>query len=142
MLLCKQIIFYNFAFKMKKLLYIIPILLLLVACATTKYVEIPVETVKTEYITNLKVDSIYITDSIDRQIRGDTIIIYREHIEYKYKNKIDTVIKVDSIPKIIKVETIKEVEVNHVKWYQKLLMWLGGIVTLILFIYVFIKIKF
>lgn len=121
---------------MRKLLIIIVLLILTVcSCTTTRLVEVPVETVKTEYKFNTRVDSIFERDSIDRWIAGDTVFIYKEHTKYKYKEKVDTVIQRDTIPKIIKLETVKEVEVNHIKWYQKSLIWLGfiGLLFLIAF---------
>lgn len=127
---------------MRKLLFIIPILILLASCAAQKQIiEVPVETVKTEYIHDTKIDSVYVRDSIDRWRKGDTVFIYKEHTKYKYLNKTDTIVRVDSIPKIIKVETVKEVEVNHIKWYQKTLMWIGGIMSLILTGYIIYKVK-
>lgn len=116
---------------MRKILYIIPIILFLCSCSAQKQIiEIPVEVVKTEYIHDVKVDSVYVRDSIDRYVKGDTVFIYKEHTKYKYLNKIDTIVKVDSVPKIVRTETVKEVEVNHIKWYQKALMWIGGITSL------------
>lgn len=127
---------------MRKLLFIIPILILLASCAAQKQIiEVPVETVKTEYIHDTKIDSVYVRDSIDRWREGDTVFIYKEHTKYKYLNKTDTIVRVDSIPKIIKVETVKEVEVNHIKWYQKTLMWIGGIMSLILTGYIIYNVK-
>lgn len=127
---------------MRKLLFIIPILILLASCAAQKQIiEVPVETVKTEYIHDTKIDSVYVRDSIDRWREGDTVFIYKEHTKYKYLNRTDTIVRVDSIPKIIKVETVKEVEVNHIKWYQKTLMWIGGIMSLILTGYIIYKVK-
>lgn len=127
---------------MRKLLFIIPILILLASCAAQKQIiEVPVETVKTEYIHDTKIDSVYVRDSIDRWREGDTVFIYKEHTKYRYLNKTDTIVRVDSIPKIIKVETVKEVEVNHIKWYQKTLMWIGGIMSLILTGYIIYKVK-
>lgn len=127
---------------MRKLLFIIPILILLASCAAQKQIiEVPVETVKTEYIHDTKIDSVYVRDSIDRWREGDTVFIYKEHTKYKYLNKTDTIVRVDSIPKIIKVETVKEVEINHIKWYQKTLMWIGGIMSLILTGYIIYKVK-
>lgn len=128
---------------MKGLLYFIPfILLLLSSCAAQKQiVEVPVEVVKTEYVHDTKIDSVYVRDSVDRYVKGDTVFIYKEHTKYKYLNKTDTIVRVDSIPKIIKIETVKEVEVNHIKWYQKTLMWIGGIMSLILTGYIIYKVK-
>lgn len=127
---------------MRKLLFIIPILILLASCAAQKQIiEVPVETVKTEYIHDTKIDSVYVRDSIDRWREGDTVFIYKEHTKYKYLNKTDTIVMLYSIPKIIKVETVKEVEVNHIKWYQKTLMWIGGIMSLILTGYIIYKVR-
>lgn len=127
---------------MKNLIYIIILLLTTVACKPQqRTVEVPVETVRTSYIHDTRIDSVYVKDSVDMYVRDDTVFIYKERVRYKYLNKTDTVIKTDTIPQIVKVEAIKEVEVNHIKWYQRVLMWIGGIVSLILAGYVIYKIK-
>ena len=116
---------------MKKLVFVILTILMLSACrTTTRIVEVPVEVIKKEYIYDTKIDSVYIRDSVDRWQKGDTLYITKWHTKFKYINKIDTLIKTDSIPKIVSVE--KKVEVNHIYWYQKLLMWLGGITIILL----------
>lgn len=103
------------------------------SCKTpTKIVEVPIETIKKEYITNIKIDSIYIKDSIDRWQKGDTLYITKWYTKFKYINKVDTIIKTDSIPKIITVE--KKVEVNHIYWWQNTLMWAGGILSICIII--------
>lgn len=127
---------------MRNLLFIIPILILLGSCSPQREViQIPVETVKLEYVHDTKVDSIFVRDSIDRWMRGDTIFIYKEHTKYKYRDRTDTILRIDTIPSIVNVEVIKEVEVNHIKWYQKVLMWLGGITAILSTAYVIYKIK-
>lgn len=127
---------------MRKLLFIIPLLIFIISCNThERIIEIPVETVHIEYRTNTVTDSVYMKDSVDRYMIGDTLYIYKERTKYKYFTNTDTIIKIDSIPKIIKVETVKEVEVNHIKWYQKTLMWIGGVMSLIAAIYLICKIK-
>ena len=120
---------------MKKLVLIVIVTLLFSACRTiTKTievpVEIPVEVVKKEYIHDTKIDSIYIRDSIDRWQKGDTLYITKWHTKFKYINKVDTIVKTDSIPKIVSV--VKEVEVNHIYWWQKSLMYIGVLVVIIL----------
>ena len=129
---------------MKKLVFIVITILLFSACRTiTKTIEVPVEmpveVVKKEYIHDTKIDSIYIRDSIDRWQKGDTLYITKWHTKFKYINKVDTIVKTDSIPKIVPV--MKEVEVNHIYWYQKLLMWLGGIAVILLIVVITYKIK-
>lgn len=120
---------------MKKLVLIVIAILLFSACRTiTKTievpVEIPIEVVKKEYIHDTKIDSIYIRDSIDRWKKGDTLYITKWHTKFKYINKVDTIVKTDSIPKIVPV--VKEVEVNHIYWWQKSLMYIGVLVVIIL----------
>ena len=120
---------------MKKLVFIVIAILLFSACRTiTKTievpVEIPVEVVKKEYIHDTKIDSIYTRDSIDRWQKGDTLYITKWHTKFKYINKVDTIVKTDSIPKIVPV--VKKVEVNHIYWWQKSLMYIGVLVVIIL----------
>lgn len=131
---------------MKKLVFIVITILLFSACRTiTKTievpVEIPVEVVKKEYIHDTKIDSVHIRDSIDRWQKGDTLFITKYSTKYKYLNRVDTVLKVDTIPKIISTTIEKKVEVNHIYWYQKLLMWLGGITIIILIIVITYRMK-
>ena len=116
---------------MKKLVFIMLAILMLSACkTTTKIVEVPVEVIKKEYIHDAKIDSVYIRDSIDRWQKGDTLYITKWHTKFKYINKVDTIVKTDSIPKIVPV--VKEVEVNHIYWWQKTLMYIGFLVVIIL----------
>nr|DAK53135.1 MAG TPA: Prokaryotic membrane lipoprotein lipid attachment site [Crassvirales sp.] len=125
---------------MKRLVFVILTILMLSACrTTTRIVEVPVEVIKKEYIYDTKIDSVYIRDSVDRWQKGDTLYITKWHTKFKYINKVDTIIKTDSIPKIVSVE--KEVEVNHIYWYQKLLMWLGGITIVLLIIVITYRVK-
>lgn len=125
---------------MKKLVFIMLAILMLSACRTsTKIVEVPVEVVKKEYIHDTKIDSVYIRDSVDRWQKGDTLYITKWHTKFKYINKVDTIVKTDSIPKIVSVE--KKVEVNHIYWWQKLLMWLGGITIVLLIIVITYRVK-
>ena len=115
-------------------------ILMLSACkTTTKIVEVPVEVVKKEYIHDTKIDSIYIRDSVDRWQKGDTLYITKWHTKFKYINKVDTIVKTDSIPKIVPV--VKEVEVNHIYWWQKTLMWIGGILSTCIIISLIHKLK-
>lgn len=128
---------------MKRLLYIIPLILLLASCsAQKKIIEVPVETVRTEYIHDTKIDSVFVKDSVDRWLKGDTLYIYKEHTKFKYINKTDTVCKTDTITKVVKVDVVKEVEVNHIYWYQKALMWAGGIAVVLLAGGIIYKLKF
>ena len=123
---------------MKSLLIVLCVLLLL-SCSTTRTIEVPVETIKKEYIYDTKIDSIIVRDSIDRWYRNDTTYIYKERIRFKYKTRIDTIIRTDTIPKILTIE--KEVKVNNVYWYQKSLMWIGSLSLVLLMLYLYKKFK-
>lgn len=110
---------------MKQILIILLAILSLTSCKTsTKIVEVPVEVIKKEYVYNTKIDSIYIRDSIDRWQKGDTLYITKWHTKLQYINKVDTITKTDSIPKIITIT--KETKVNHLYWWQKMLLCIGG----------------
>lgn len=106
-----------------KTLFLLLFLTTIISCTTTKIVEVPVETIKTEYIEQVKYDSIYSKDSIYIMQKGDTI--YNNKIEhlYKYKYLRDTVNITDTIPKIV---TIKDVQyINQLYTWQKILIVIG-----------------
>lgn len=105
-----------------------------VSCTTTKYVDrlVPVETVRTEYVNQLYKDSIFVHDSIDRFISGDTVYQYKYKYIYKYFNRTDTVVKTDSIEVPVEIKTTEVKEVNRIKGYQSFLMCFGFVFILIL----------
>ena len=116
---------------MKRLVYII-ILLILAACFTscrTQY--IPVESVRTEYKTrdSIRIDSIYQRDSVYMLVKGDTIYQYRYKYLYRYltTNRTDTILKHDSIPIPYPVE-------KQLSRWQTIKMELGGWVFVLVII--------
>ena len=121
--------------------FIITIILvtILCSCKSTKYIEVPVEVekIKTEYIVDHRVDSIYERDSINIYSKSDTIFIYKERVQNKFIYKTDTVVKTDSIPYLVETKTVTTKEINILKWYQKMFMYLGifalGIGALLLY---------
>lgn len=114
----------------KRIIIILYLLIILTACTSTKYVEVPVESIKTEYVNKIQYDSIYIHDSIDRYISNDTVYVIKYKTSNKYHTLVDTIYKTDSIsiPVIQEVTTIKEV--NKLTMIQKSFMILGMIVAL------------
>ena len=121
---------------MRKLILLIFLIFLTIGCRTTKYVEVPVEKIHTEYIDKLKLDSIFIHDSIYIFQKGDTIFKYKEKVQYKYliqtkyTDTSKTIEKTDTIIKTIPI--YKDKLVNHLKWWQKSLMYIGVLVVIIL----------
>lgn len=124
--------------KLFNILFLIVVIYTIYSCKSVdyKYIEVPKETVKIEYKQKVVHDSIYNLDSIYIKDKGDTIYYYQIKYKYKYKYLTDTIYHADTI----KVSTIKPVEVtkeivtNKIKWYQKFLMYVGG-VFMLFFIY-------
>ena len=127
---------------MRKLILLIFLIFLTIGCRTTKYVEVPVEKIHTEYIDKLKLDSIFIHDSMYNHDsvcifqKGDTVFKYKEKVQYKYliqtkyTDTSKTIEKTDTIIKTIPI--YKDKLVNHLKWWQKSLMYIGVLVVIIL----------
>ena len=106
-----------------KTIFVLLFLITIISCTTTKIVEVPIETVKTEYIEQVKYDSIYSKDSIYIMQKGDTIYNNKIQYLYKYKYLRDTINITDTIPKIV---TIKDVQyINQLYTWQKILIVIG-----------------
>ena len=106
-----------------KTLFLLLFLTTVISCTTTKIVEVPIETIKTEYIEQVKYDSIYSKDSIYIMQKGDTIYNNKIQYLYKYKYLRDTINITDTIPKIV---TIKDVQyINQLYTWQKILIVIG-----------------
>ena len=126
-----------------KTLFFLLFLIIVISCkTTTKVVEIPVETIKTEYIEQIKYDSIYHKDSIYIMQKGDTIYNNKVQYLYKYKYLRDTINITDTIPTIV---TVKDTQyINQLYTWQKLLMVIGVVLILywIIRLVIYIKSKF
>ena len=106
-----------------KTLFLLLFLTTIISCTTTKIVEVPIETIKTEYIEQVKYDSIYSKDSIYIMQKGDTIYNNKIQYLYKYKYLRDTINITDTVPKIV---TIKDVQyINQLYTWQKILIVIG-----------------
>lgn len=105
--------------------YIVLLLVLICSCTTTKYVEVPVDKVRTEYVDKIKYDSIYSQDSIYIREKGDTIFKDSYKYLYKYKYIRDTLNTTDTITVTKPIEVGKEI--NKLYTWQILLMILGGV---------------
>ena len=127
---------------LKKYYFFVSILLLTSCKTTTKIVEVPVETIKTEYIEQVKYDSIYSKDSIYIMQKGDTIYNNKVQYLYKYKYLRDTINVTDTIPTIV---TVKDTQyINKLYTWQKLLMTvgIGFVLYWIVRLVIYIKTKF
>ena len=110
---------------MKKLLLAILLGILLSGCATTKYVEVPVDRVKVEYRDRVSVDTLYRNDSTIIREEGDTVFLEKYKYIYRVKELKDTVNVTDTVTVVKPVEVTKEVNKLH-NW-QVGLMVLGGV---------------
>ena len=125
-----------------KTIFLLLLLTTIISCTTTKIVEVPVETIKTEYIEQVKYDSIYHKDSIYIMQKGDTIYNNKVQYLYKYKYLRDTINITDTIPKII---TVKDTQyINQLYAWQKLfiVIGIGFILYWIIKLAIYIKSKF
>ena len=106
-----------------KTLFLLLFLTTIISCTTTKIVEVPVETIKTEYIEQVKYDSVYSKDSIYIMQKGDTVYNNKVQYLYKYKYIRDTINITDTIPKIV---TVKDTQyIKQLYTWQKLLIVIG-----------------
>ena len=125
-----------------KTLFLLLFLTTIISCTTTKIVEVPVETIKTEYIEQVKYDSIYSKDSIYIIQKDDTIYNNKVQYLYKYKYLRDTINITDTIPKIV---TVKDTQyINQLYTWQKVLIviGIGFIIYWIIKLVIYIKDKF
>ena len=108
---------------MRRLVYIIILLMLAICFVSCRTQYIPVESVRTEYKTrdSTRYDSIYQRDSIYTLAKGDTVYQHRYKYLYRYltTNRTDTILKSDSI------RVPYPVEKQLTRW-QILRMELGG----------------
>ncbi len=97
------------------------------SCRSVRYV--PVETVSSDtvYLNRVKLDSVYVMDSVFIDRAGDTIREWRYRYIYKYKDRIDTVY----VAKTDSVQVPYPVEVVEYKTPQWCWWTLGGIALLL-----------
>jgi hypothetical protein len=74
-------------------------------------------------------DTLMMRDSVTTIIKGDTIRIERWHTLQAVNHiaRIDTLWREKVVEQPVEVKTTEVKEVNHLHWWQKALMWCGGI---------------
>ena len=126
-------------------LIVLILLLILLCCSCTKrvyetqYVEQPVYLHDTLRSTIYSHDTTIVKDSVYFAIKGDTIFRERYNTIERIKVAHDTIMRfVEKPVEVVSTKQVcKQVEVNRIYWWQKLLMLMGGIgvVGLVIFIY-------
>lgn len=119
----------------------------LTSCKTQRQVQTEyVYIYQTDTLSQVKwrVDSINIHDSIVTLIKGDTVQIEKWHTAYRDRLRVDTVEKIRTETVYQTRTDIQIQEVNRLYWWQKTLMWIGGIglgLTIILILVAIFTIK-
>jgi hypothetical protein len=86
-------------------------------------------------LTNYKIDTIIEKDSVDRFIKGDSVLITKYKYIKQVKIQTDTICKIDTIPTVVTVTKTEISEVNKLTWYQKFLNWCGILFVIILLVF-------
>lgn len=124
---------------MTKIIVVLILSLFTFSCTKVREVitEVPVtvETVKYEYLTNYKIDTIIERDSVDRFIKGDSVLITKYKYIKQVKIQTDTICKIDTIPTVVTVTKTEIKEVNKLKWYQTFLNWCGILFVIMLLVF-------
>ena len=136
------------------LFLILCLVLLLDGCRGTKTiterVEVPVVVTQEHHTESVKIDhvrdTVFQRDSVYYYVKGDTVRIEKWHYLQGTTNvvRVDTLIKVDSVQVPVVTERvvtqIEKVE-KPLKWWQKGLMWAGGIGIILLVFFITVKIR-
>lgn len=95
----------------------------------TEYVEKPIYLHDTLRTTIFSHDTTIVKDSVYFAIKGDTIVREKYNTIERIKVAHDTIMRfVDKPVEVVREKNVeKQVEVNRIYWWQKLLMWMGGI---------------
>ena len=117
---------------------LLPILLILLAasCKTryvTKEVPVVVEHTTERNHTEWRTDTLFHKDSVFVYQQGDTLREVRYVERWRYRDRVVADTVRDTIPAITTIKTVEVREVNVLRWWQKLLMWLGGLAGVVVF---------
>lgn len=118
-----------------KIIVLCSLFLLLCSCRTkyiTNEVPVMVEHTTMQHTTDIVRDTLIMRDSVYHYVQGDTTIIEKWHTLQNVNNvvRVDTVREVREVPVTVKQTEVREV--NVLKWWQKALMWAGGILMVAL----------
>ena len=105
----------------------------------TEYKEVPVVMHDTIAKNIWRIDTTIVKDSVYFAIKGDTIYKERYNTKWRIKMAHDTIIKVvekpvEVIHNSVKTETT---DVNHIYWWQKVLIIIGGASLMYLFVQIY-----
>lgn len=130
-------------------LIVLLLLLLLLCCSCTKriyetqYVEQPVYLHDTLRSTIYSHDTTIVKDSVFFAVNGDTIVRERYNTIERIKVAHDTIMRfVEKPVEVVREkDTEKQVEVNRIYWWQKLLMGMGCLGVFVIGIFIYSKLR-
>ena len=129
---------------------IVLLLLLLLLCCSctkrvyeTKYIEQPVYLHDTLRSTIYSHDTTIVKDSVFFAVKGDTIVRERYNTIERIKVAHDTIIRfVEKPVEVVREKNVeKQVEVNRIYWWQKALIWMGGLGVFVIGILIYSKLR-
>lgn len=126
------------------ILALVVLALVLCSCKTkyiteTEYKEVPVVMHDTVAKNIWRIDTTMVKDSVYFAIKGDTVFKERYNTLWRVKVAHDTVNKVVEKPVEVVRHSVKTEtkEVNHIYWWQKVLMIIGGASLMYLFVQIY-----
>ena len=100
-----------------------------------------VEHTHTQTHTDIVRDTLIWRDSVYHYVQGDTVRIERWHHSVAVNKVIVADTVRDTIPRIVTVKETVVQEVSRLRWWQKVLCWVGGIGLLVCGAWVVLKAK-
>ena len=107
---------------------------LLVGCSpriVTQEVPVLVEHTTEHRSTDIVRDTLIMRDSVWHYVQGDTVRIERWHHVANVSKMIHTDTIRDTVPRVVTVTRTEVHEVNRLRWWQRALMWAGGVTGLL-----------
>ena len=99
----------------------------LIGGCSPRVVEVERPVIVEQTHTDIVRDTLIWRDSVYHYVQGDTVRIERwHHVANVSKMIVADTIR-DTIPRIVTVKETVVQEVNQLRWWQKVLMWAGGI---------------
>lgn len=103
---------------------------LLVGCSPriiTQEVPVLVEHTTEHRSTDIVRDTLIVRDSVWHYVQGDTVRIERWHHVANVSKMIRTDTIRDTVPRVVTLTRTEVREVNVLRWWQRALMWAGGV---------------
>lgn len=119
---------------MKNIIIALITVITLLSCTTTKYIEVPVDRISTEYRDRLQIDTFVKLDSVIIRDKGDTVCI--EKFKYIYKtNEIRDTVNITDTVTVVKVVEKKTTENNGFFNLRNIILLVVGVFIIMMLIF-------